>query len=56
MVGDTVSLGLPASPDANGCFTAWVSAADTVTVRFNNYSSGAIDPASATYRVDVIKN
>lgn len=53
LVGDSVSLGLPAAPDANACFTAWVSAADTVTVRFNNYSAGPIDPASATYRATV---
>lgn len=54
-VGDAVFLGLPAAPDANGCFTAWVSAAGVVSVRFNNYSAGAIDPASATYRVCVFK-
>jgi len=52
-VGDSVAIGLPAAPDANGCFTGWVSAADTVTVRFNNYSAGSIDPASATYRATV---
>jgi hypothetical protein len=52
-VGDSVAIGLPAAPDANGCFTGWVSAADTVTVRFNNYSVGSIDPASATYRATV---
>lgn len=54
-VGDAVSIGLPGSPDANSCVTAWVSASDTVTVRFNNYSSGAIDPGSGSYRVSVIK-
>lgn len=54
-VGDPVSVGLPAAPDANSCFTAWVSAADTVTVRFNNYSAGAIDPASGSYKVIVTK-
>jgi|SRR3990172_2335640 len=54
-VGDPVMVGLPAAPDANSCFTAWVSAADVVTVRFNNYSSGAIDPASASYKVSVNK-
>lgn len=54
--GDAVSLGVPnAAVNANSNFTAWVSAADTVTVRFNNYSSGAIDPASATFRISVLK-
>jgi hypothetical protein len=50
-VGDPVSLGLPAAPNTNSSFTAYVSAVDTVTIRFNNYSSGAIDPASASYKV-----
>jgi len=54
-VGDAVTIGLPASPDANSCFTAWVSATNTVTVRFNNYSASPIDPASATYNVIVTK-
>lgn len=54
--GDPVTLGVPnGSVNANSCYTAWVSAADTVTVRFNNYSSGAIDPASGTFRVVVQK-
>lgn len=53
--GDAVSLGTPASPDANSSYTAYVSATNTVTVRFNNYSSGAIDPASGSFRVSVIK-
>ena len=48
--GDMLALGVPnGSVNANSCFTAWVSAADTVTVRFNNYSAGAIDPASGTF-------
>lgn len=54
-VGDPVFLGLPAAPDANSGFTAWVSAANTVTVRFHNYSGSPIDPASGTYRVVVFK-
>lgn len=54
-VGDPVFLGLPAAPDANTCFTAWVSATNTVTVRFNNYSAGAVNPASGSYRVAVMK-
>ena len=55
--GDVVSLAVPnASVYANSCYTAWVSATDTVTVRFNNYSSSTIDPASSTFRVLVFKN
>jgi hypothetical protein len=54
--GDIVCVGMPnASTNANSCFTAWVSAANTVTVRFNNYSSGAIDPASGTFKIRVLK-
>ena len=54
--GDVVSLGVPnASVNANTDYTAWVSAANTVTVRFNNYSSAAVDPASGTFKVFVTK-
>lgn len=52
--GDVVRLSVPnAVVVANSCYTAWVSAADTVTVRFNNYSAAAINPGSASYRVVV---
>jgi len=55
-IGDVVSLGVSnGSVNANTCFTAWVSATDTVTVRFNNYSSGAVDPASGTFKIKVLK-
>lgn len=54
--GDVVSLGVPnGSTLTNSSFSAWVSAANTVTVRFNNYSSGAQDPASGTFKVRVIQ-
>lgn len=54
--GDAVSLGVPnAAVNANSGYTAWVSATNTVTVRFHNYSSGSIDPTSATFRVSVLK-
>ncbi|NDC42689.1 MAG: hypothetical protein EBZ77_14275 [Chitinophagia bacterium] len=54
--GDVVSLGVPnASVNANTDYTAWVSSANTVTVRFNNYSSAAVDPASGTFKVFVTK-
>jgi hypothetical protein len=55
-VGDvvTVAPGL-AAISTGSCFTAWVSAANTVTVRYNHYGSGSSDPASATFNVIVTK-
>jgi hypothetical protein len=53
VANDTVTLGLPAAPTAGIIFQAFVSAANTVTVRAHNYTAGAIDPAAATYRVGV---
>ena len=54
--GDVVQVGVPsAAAAANSCYTAYVSAANTVTVRFNNYTLGIIDPASGTFRVSVIR-
>lgn len=55
-VGDAVALGIPtAAVNANSEYTAWVSAADVVTVRFSNFSAGAINPASGTFRAVVFK-
>ena len=51
--GDSVSLGLPASPTAGIVFNAFVSAANTVKIRATNITAAAIDPASATYRATV---
>jgi len=54
--GDVVSLGVPnAAVNANTSYSAWVSSAGTVTVRFNNYSSAAVDPASGSFKVFVTK-
>ena len=53
-VGDEVLLGLPAAPTAGIVFNAFVSAANTVTIRATNVTAGAVDPASATYNVVVI--
>jgi cytoskeletal protein CcmA (bactofilin family) len=50
-VGDACHLGLPAAPTANLAWNCFVSATNTVTVRVHNYTGGAVDPASATYRV-----
>lgn len=53
--GDDVVLGIPSgSALTNSSFSAWVSAANTVTVRYNNYSSGTQNPASGSFGVTVI--
>lgn len=52
-IGDMVIVGSTVNP-ANSCWTGLVATADIVTVRFNNYSSGAINPASGTFLVTVI--
>jgi hypothetical protein len=55
-VGDVVDLGIPhGSTTATSTFSGWVSAADTVTVRFSHSAAGAEDPASGTFRVMVTK-
>ncbi|MEY3387080.1 MAG: hypothetical protein RIR53_1891 [Bacteroidota bacterium] len=54
--GDMVALGVPnAAVVANTNYTAWVSADNTVTVRFNNYDNADKNPVSATFKVTVIK-
>mgnify|MGYP001587811884 CR=1 FL=1 len=55
--GDVVALGVPNSVTVTGAvYTAWVSAADTVTVQYCNTSIiGAGDPGSATFKVQVLK-
>ncbi len=52
--GDPVSLGVPAGSATSGVFFAFVSAADTVTVRFYNPSGGSVNPTSGTFKVKVI--
>jgi hypothetical protein len=52
--GDVALLG----QDANYCggfFTAFVSAADTVTIAFNNPNAVALDPALRPFRIVVIR-
>jgi hypothetical protein len=55
--GDPVVVTPPnGSVAANAIFTAWVSAANTVTVRFSNLDTvNAADPASGTFRAEVVK-
>jgi hypothetical protein len=54
--GESVSVGVPnASTAANSSYSAWVSSANTVTVRFlNSQAAGNINPASGTFRVSAI--
>ena len=55
-VGDAVVLGIPtADGTINGSFTAFVSAANTVTVRYHNNTTAAITPTTGTFRVSVLK-
>ena len=52
--GDVVALGTPgAAVLASSSFTAWVSADGIVTVRFNNYSTAALNPPAGAFRVMV---
>jgi hypothetical protein len=53
VANSTVDIGLPIAPAAGIDFTAFVSAADTVTVRAKNTTGSAVDPASASYRAAV---
>lgn len=56
-VGDAVVIGVDntAMPD-NGVFFGWVSATNTVSIRYaNNDLTNAKDPVSATFRVSVLK-
>ena len=53
-VGDEVVMALPAAPAAGIVFNAFVSAANTVTVRASNISGSPVNPAAATYGVVVI--
>jgi hypothetical protein len=55
--GDPVDVGVPNGSALTGaCYTAWVSAANTVKVRFSVYGIAAKDPASGTFKVTVFKN
>lgn len=55
-VGDVVSLGVPTgSVTTTAQFSAWVSAADTVTIRCRTDAAGE-NPASGSFRATVIKH
>lgn len=53
--GDAVIV--QAATATNGIdYDGTVTANDTVTVRAKNYSTGAVDPASMSYRIIVLRN
>jgi len=57
-LGDCVALGIPNGSVPTKCagWFAWVSNANTVTVRYFNAGLVADDPPSGTFKVTVIKN
>jgi hypothetical protein len=56
-IGDPVAVAAPVAVPANFILTAFVSAADTVTIRWLQYAGTAADPddTGGTYRVAVLK-
>jgi len=54
-LGDPVAIGMVTNPAANLTYYGFVSAADTVTVRFMNTSGSTVDPASQQITVCVFK-
>src|SRR4051812_7896549 len=52
-VGDLVQV-TATTNTANITYTGYVSAADTVKVRLNNYSASAVDPASQDFTIRLI--
>jgi hypothetical protein len=53
--GDVVMVGVPSGSATDGTYFAFVSAANTITVRFHNTSGGSTDPTFGTFRVSIIK-
>ncbi len=54
--GNVVSVGIPNASVNTGCsYFAWVSATNTVTVRFYNGTISPVDPASGVFSVIVVK-
>lgn len=55
VAGDIVTLGRPTSLAVGVRAEAWVSATDTVTISLYNSTGSAVDPASASWKVRVLK-
>ncbi len=52
---NTVEVGRPPGLEPEIIIESSVTADDTVTIRAHNVSTGAVDPAEATYRITVIQ-
>jgi hypothetical protein len=52
--GQKVILGYSSAPESGMVFDAWVSSADTITIRATNTTAASIDPASRTYYILVL--
>ncbi|MGB0971747.1 MAG: hypothetical protein ACPGVG_12405, partial [Mycobacterium sp.] len=54
--GDCVALGVPnASMTPGVIYSAWVSAADTVTVRAENTTGGSLNPTGGSFNVAIVR-
>lgn len=53
--GDLVFVNKPSLNAGLGICNVRVSAADTIAITYNNNTAGAIDPASETYNILVIR-
>jgi hypothetical protein len=54
--GDIVNVGpLNAAVYAGSLYTAWVSSAGNITVRFFNNSGGLVDPPARNFRISILK-
>jgi hypothetical protein len=54
-IGDAVYLGAPYTLESKLVFCGWVSNTNQITVRLHNSSAGAVDPATNTWRIVLIK-
>jgi len=52
---DVVIVNKPSNNSGLDMSQAWVSAADTLTIKFRNVSGGAINPSAETYRIIAIR-
>lgn len=52
--GDCVFLGPPSTIESGFTWSAYVSAANTVTIRLHNNSGSDVDPAAGTWHVSVL--